>query len=93
MVLQKRLSRVVWFRVSPDEYETMSEFCASSGSRSISDLSRCAVWWFVRLNGDPLQEALANEVQKLRTKIQELNGKLEQLNVLLGSQKEAGHPG
>jgi hypothetical protein len=86
MILQKRLSRVVWFRVSPDEYEAISEFCASSGSRSISDLSRCAVWWFVRLNGDPPRDALMDEVQTLRTKIQELSGRIERLNLLLATQ-------
>ena len=86
MVLQKRLSRVVWFRVSPDEYEAISEFCVTAGSRSISDLSRCAVWWFVRLNGDLPHNTLVGEVETLRTKIQELSGRIDRLNLLLAPQ-------
>jgi hypothetical protein len=89
MVFRERLSRVVWFRVSPDEYKKMSEFCTSSGRGSISDLSRCAVKWFVRQDSDPPKEVLATEVHKLRAQLQELNARLERLNLLLAGWKES----
>ena len=42
MVVLKRRSRIVTFRVSPDEYDALRKSCFDSGERSIADFSRAA---------------------------------------------------
>lgn len=41
-VLQRR-SRLVTFRVSAEEYETLMKSCVASGARSVADFARAAV--------------------------------------------------
>jgi hypothetical protein len=43
MVLLKRRSRLVTFRVSADEYQELSNGCLSAGARSIAEFAREAV--------------------------------------------------
>lgn len=43
MVVLRRRSRVVTFRVSAGEYDALSKACTQSGARSISDFARAAV--------------------------------------------------
>jgi hypothetical protein len=43
MVILKRRSRLVTFRVSAEEYEHLSNSCVASGARSISEFARLAV--------------------------------------------------
>ncbi|MBV8820159.1 MAG: hypothetical protein JO022_17495, partial [Acidobacteriaceae bacterium] len=42
MVVLKRRSRLVTFRVSADEYDTLMKSCVASGARSIADFARAA---------------------------------------------------
>jgi hypothetical protein len=43
MVILKQRSRLVTFRVSPDEYNKLMKSCVDSGARSIADFARDAV--------------------------------------------------
>ena len=43
MVVLKQRSRLVTFRVSPDEYSSLMKSCVESGARSIADFARAAV--------------------------------------------------
>lgn len=43
MAVLRRRSRLVYFRVSEDEFQQLNDLCAASGARSISDLARQAI--------------------------------------------------
>jgi hypothetical protein len=43
MAVTKPRNRLVNFRVSEDEFNSLREACESGGARSISDFARCAV--------------------------------------------------
>ena len=43
MAVTKPRTRLVNFRVSEDEFQSLREACETGGARSISDFARCAV--------------------------------------------------
>ena len=43
MAVTKPRNRLVNFRVSEDEFQSLREACETGGARSISDFARCAV--------------------------------------------------
>ncbi len=79
-----RSSRLVWFRVSPEEFDCISQFCEASGRRTVSEVCRSALWWFMRVDEDRARGPLAEEVHALRTDVQELSDSVGRLNLLLG---------
>ena len=81
-VLRPR-NRLVYFRISEDEFQRLRDLCDSEGARSISDLARLAVERLVQ-GGPTSSDAMTlQRVQLLDRIIRELNLKLEQLNMLL----------
>ncbi len=88
MDVMNRRSRVVWFRLTPEEYEAARAFCIASGMRSISDLSRSAVTHFIAADAARKQEPLSGEMQRLRAKIQQLTKRMEELSQLLQVQQQ-----
>ncbi len=83
MILTQPKSRVVFFRITPEEYETLQNLCLASGARSISDLSRLAVAQYVARSLRPKKDPLEREVQRLRTQIQDLAASVKELSMLL----------
>jgi len=53
----KPRNRVVVFRLSQDEYETLQAACARAGARNLSDFTRSKV--LERLNSASLEEQIA----------------------------------
>lgn len=92
MILKHR-NRQVSFRVSQDEYERLSEFCVTTGARSLSDVARCALFEMTALSDGEASHAIARRVQTLDTRIRQLNRRVEQLADLMKSEpREAKGP-
>lgn len=85
MVVRKTRSRVVWFRLSSDEYEDLCSLCDSTGARSVSDLARAAVCQLMA-EGNLFQEhSLAGRMRTLYVNMQELALKIEHLAAMLAT--------
>lgn len=84
-VLEPR-NRTIGVRLTEDEYAALERFCTASGSRSISDLARTAIWKFVNQAGRK-KLRLNNSGHSAQIKILEL--KLERLSEELASVKSA----
>ncbi len=67
MVIMKRRSRIVSFRLSDEEYHSMMETCISQGARSLSDYARMAA---CRQIGNTRMEL---EFELLRGRVEELD--------------------
>ncbi len=80
-VLRPR-NRLIYFRVSEDEYQEYNHICISTGSRSISDLARSAMQNLAQNRQNPVTEKLTI----LETMVSDLNRKVHEISVHLGSQ-------
>ena len=82
MSVTRPRNRLVYFRVSEDEYRQYSQICELTGCRCISDLARSAMQ-IVAQNGlnrkDPVSEKLAT----LESLVIGLNRKLHELTLSL----------
>ena len=82
MVVFKRRSRMVAFRMSEEDYDRLRGLCVSLGARSVSDLARAAVCRLIgtELEGeDPLVrqvEILSRTVKQLKSTVEELSTRL-----------------
>lgn len=82
MALLRPRNRLIYFRVSEDEYRQYNHMCESTGSRSISELARSAMRSMAQSstnNGDLVTEKLMN----LETMVCDLNRKLHEISVYL----------
>ena len=90
MSVLKPRNRLVYFRISEDEFRKVEDMWQAEGARSLSDFARAAVQRVIA-DGACSPDAMLRE--KLRTIDQiigQLNQKLEQLDTLLTS---AGNDG
>jgi hypothetical protein len=75
MAVTKPRNRLVNFRVSEDEFQSLREACETGGARSISDFARCAV-----LSGNGAQpeneEILRLRLALIEEKMGEVDAKL-----------------
>lgn len=87
MGLAFRKSKMVSFRLSPEEYQRFRELCTSQGVRSLSDLARTAMQRLVAVENraDPL----SLEVQDLRTQVRSLSQELDRLAQAVEARKAA----
>lgn len=70
-----RKSKMVSFRISPEEYERLRLFCSSQGQRSVSDFARLAVTRMLESPGGPT----------LASRLAEVEGRVDLLTHLLES--------
>ena len=82
MSVLKRRSRIVSFRLLEDEYRALENRCVSEGIRSISDFARSAVCCMIR-GKEPLDQALEEELGKLRGRMEGLDSELRRLGGLV----------
>ena len=75
MVVLKRRSRVVTFRVSAAEYDALSQACTQSGARSISDFARAAVLHKVEAVNAPVG-TLSGDLMTVTRALTELDASL-----------------
>ena len=90
MTVLKRRSRMVSFRVSEQEYESLLTLCSSRGARSLSDLARDAMQALLH---DGQGDGLASLVQQLQKRMNGLDLEVKQLTQLLAEQKCASAAG
>jgi Arc/MetJ-type ribon-helix-helix transcriptional regulator len=74
-------------RLSEDEYSALQQLCASTGARSVSDLTRDAMR--ALLNGQIRESATANFVDEFRTRLSSLDQKVEELAGLVAVTRTA----
>lgn len=80
MTVLRPRTRLVYFRVSEDEYERLNSLCHQAGARSLSDLVRRSL---LERNGPEgagglAVEALAQRIDRLARLIEELRQKLDE---------------
>lgn len=78
-VLRPR-NRLIYFRVSEDEYQKYNHVCESTGSRSISELARVAMESMVENSGKH-EERVTDRLSVIETLVIDLNRKVHELAV------------
>lgn len=87
MSVSKPRNRLVFFRLSEDEFKTLAQLCNSTeGTRSISDLARSAVH---RLIAESQSDRVT--LEHLNQRIGDLNDRLATLTSLLAGCGTAPH--
>jgi len=85
MTVLKPRSRMISVRLSEDEYSALQQLCASTGARSVSDLTR-----------DAMRSLLENQVRgsapptlidEFRARLSDLDQKVEELAGLVASSR------
>jgi hypothetical protein len=89
MSVLKPRNRLVYFRVSEDEFQQFNQMCESVGARSISDLARSAIQRMIQQDGNHQPQAsdpVAAKLTILETIVCDLDRKVQQLTALIGWQ-------
>ena len=74
----KRRNRLVYFRISEEEFEQILKACDSKGARSLSDLARAAVQEFIK-PVKPETEQLFDTLNSLSARLDDINRSVCQL--------------
>lgn len=84
MAVLKPRERLVYFRISEDEFHQFVSVCAQEGARSVSDLARSAVQRLIA-DGNRRREdrELTPKVEMLQKLISELTSQVRSLSVLI----------
>ncbi len=80
MLVRQRRTKLVRFRVSPEEYEEISRYCAASGARSLSDVARSAVDQVVLQKGAGPQGRLMETLRAIQRDLHTLDEKLDRIS-------------
>jgi hypothetical protein len=79
MSVLKRKTRMVSFRLTEEEYNTLMQTCVANGARSVSDFTRermCeALFRNVGLDGQLVED----KVEALRSQVRQLDNKVKRL--------------
>jgi hypothetical protein len=81
MSLLIRRSKMISFRLSPEEYQTLQSACLAQGVRSISDLARTAMQRVIAPTNQG--DLLADEVRDLRDRVRKLSFEFNRLSRLV----------
>jgi hypothetical protein len=92
MSVLKPRNRLIYFRVSEEEFLQFSRMCQSVGARSLSDLARSALHGMVRQGSD--DAALETRLKTFDALISVLNDRLREMDGLLhaNGRKEPAEP-
>jgi len=77
MAIYSPRTRLVNFRLSEDEYQTLKEAAIRQGARSISDFARAAILNSV---AHPIKEANNLDLAGLDRKVSEIQGTVERIS-------------
>ena len=75
MSVLKPRNRLVYFRVTEEEFQQLNHLCISRGARSISDLARSAVRNLMQDGATSSADQVSGRLIVLETMVQELNRK------------------
>jgi hypothetical protein len=73
-----RKSKMISFRLSPEEYQRLRETCELQGIRSLSDLARTAMQELIASGWQPVP--LSDEVRDLRHRVRTLSLQMDRLS-------------
>src|ERR1700693_672720 len=91
MAVLKPRERLVYFRISEDEFHQFLGVCEQEGARSVSDLARSAVQRLITDgNRDREEREIAPKVEMLEQLIGELTAQVRLLTTLLQKHNGAG---
>lgn len=83
MSLAVRRSKMISFRLSPEEFQTLQLACTEQGIRSISDMARMAMLHVA--SPPPPGDRLSAEVHDLRDKVRGLSFEMDRLSKVIES--------
>jgi hypothetical protein len=86
MPVLKPRNRLVYFRVSEDEFLQFSAICQSAGARSLSDLARLAMQQMLAQRAEEAQ--VASRLRTFDELISVLNDRLGEMNDLLRANRD-----
>ena len=73
-------NRLVYFRVSEEEFQRFSALCLSEGARSLSEFARCAVQRFIDGSLPGREDPVNLRLKRLDSLIEELEIRIRLLN-------------
>lgn len=85
MTVLKPRSRMISVRLSEDEYSALQQLCASTGARSVSDLTRDAMRSL--LENQVRGSAPSSLIDEFRARLSDLDQKVEELAGLVASSR------
>lgn len=83
MLAKERRTRLIRFRVSPDEYEKLSRYCATSGARSLSDLARSALQQTMRGQAGAGDPAILEQLRRTNDSLRDMGQQIAEIRSLL----------
>lgn len=83
MAVLKPRNRLVYFRVSEEEFELFTHMCQVEGARSISDLARVALRRLAEARNLRSEDDFIVKLQFINEVVNELSQKVERLNTRL----------
>ncbi len=86
MPVLKPRTKLIYFRVSQEEFEQFNRACEMEGARSLSDLARTAMTRTIHREGK--DEIDASQIKKLEGLIGELSSSVRMLATLIQDQTE-----
>jgi hypothetical protein len=82
MSVLKPRTRVIYFRISEEEFGRLNQLCQAQGARSLSDLARTAMQDMLgQAAGQPGTDAVATKLETLERMLSELNQALRSMGI------------
>jgi len=88
MVAQYPRNRVLVFRLTQAEYDSLKSACADRGGRNLSEFTRSELLHF--LQGSSLERVMESRFTEIQRQVEELRQALLQLKLLLECRTAAG---
>jgi len=85
MAVLKPRNRLVYFRVSEEEFQLFTDMCQIEGARSISDLARLALQRLAQERRDNTGDDFIGKLRAITEVLTELGDKVERLKMQLES--------
>jgi hypothetical protein len=79
VTIGRRRDRLVYFRISEDEFADILKACESRGTRSVSDLARSAVQEFIKPPKSETDQQMFEMMKTLRTLLDDVASTVKQL--------------
>ena len=89
MAVFRRRTRVVSFRLSDDEYESLRQVSLAEGARSVSDYARVALCRLMGAARESDGDGIEAKVFQLDEQMQALQDELRRLQAVVGQRPEA----
>jgi hypothetical protein len=89
MSVLKPRTRVIYFRISEDEFSELNRLCRQTGARSLSDMARAAMQALLKDVGTGLDAAVVTRrLDSLERVLSDINEALRTLTTRAGTEDE-----